>query len=92
MEWVISILSVMGFNGILLYFIKRYFGKRDRKEEKTNEDREELYRQVRIGLETIRLLAYARMSQEIERPATNTFRMPAGSSARSGMPCDSPGP
>lgn len=77
MEWVISILSVMGFNGILLFFVKRYFGKRDRQEEQKNEDREELYRQVRIGLETIRLLAYARMSQEIERLLDQGYATPS---------------
>lgn len=77
MEWIISILSVMGFNGILLFFIKRYFGKRDRQEEAINQDREELFRQVRTGLETLRLLSYARMSQEIERLLDQGYATPA---------------
>ncbi len=77
MEWVISILSVMGFNGILLFFVKRYFGKRDKQEEAINRDREELFRQVRTGLETLRLLSYARMSQEIERLLDQGYATPA---------------
>lgn len=77
MEWVISILSVMGFNGILLFFVKRYFAKRDRQEEAINRDREELFRQVRTGLETLRLLSYARMSQEIERLLDQGYATPA---------------
>ena len=77
MEWIISILSVMGFNGILLFFVKRYFNRRDRQEEAINQDREELFRQVRTGLETLRLLSYARMSQEIERLLDQGYATPA---------------
>lgn len=84
MELVISLLSVAGFNGILLFFIKRFFDRRDKKEadllkeqkekdQKREEDQEKIYEQIRISLETIRLLAYARMSEEIERLLTQGY-------------------
>lgn len=88
MELVISLLSVAGFNGILLFFIKRFFDRRDKKEadllkeqkekdQKREEDQEKIYEQIRISLETIRLLAYARMSEEIERLLTQGYATPA---------------
>lgn len=88
MELVISLLSVAGFNGILLFFIKRFFDRRDKKEadllkeqkekdQKREEEQEKIYEQIRISLETIRLLAYARMSEEIERLLTQGYATPA---------------
>jgi len=88
MELAISLLSVAGFNGILLFFIKRFFDRRDKKEadllkeqkkidEKREKDQEKIYEQIRISLETIRLLAYARMSEEIERLLTQGYATPA---------------
>lgn len=88
MELVISLLSVAGFNGILLFFIKRFFDRRDKKEadllkeqkekdQKREEDQEKIYEQIRISLDTIRLLAYARMSEEIERLLTQGYATPA---------------
>lgn len=88
MELVISLLSVVGINGILLFFIKRFFDRRDKKEaerleeqkkkdEKREADQEKMYEQIRISLETIRLLAYARMSEEIERLLTQGYATPA---------------
>lgn len=88
MELVISLLSVAGFNGILLFFIKRFFDRRDKKEsdllkeqkekdQKREEAQEKIYEQIRISLETIRLLAYARMSEEIERLLTQGYATPA---------------
>ena len=88
MELVISLLSVAGFNGILLFFIKRFFDRRDKKEadllkeqkekdQKREEDQEKIYEQIRISLETIRLLAYARMSEDIERLLTQGYATPA---------------
>ena len=40
MEVALSILSVLGINGILLFFIKRFFDKKDSeaKEEKADRD------------------------------------------------------
>lgn len=88
MELVISLLSVAGFNGILLFFIKRFFDRRDKKEadllkeqkekdQKREEEQEKIYEQIRISLETIRLLAYERMSEEIERLLTQGYATPA---------------
>ena len=31
-EWVISLLSLLGVNSILLFFVKRYFDRRDKRE------------------------------------------------------------
>ena len=33
MELLVSLLSVLGVNSILLFFVKRYFDRRDRREE-----------------------------------------------------------
>ena len=32
-EWVISLLSLLGVNSILLFFVKRYFDRRDKREQ-----------------------------------------------------------
>ena len=75
-EILISILSVFGANGILLFFIQRYFRKKDAKEEAELAKRELLYHRIEVSLETLRLLSYARMSQEIERLLTKGYATP----------------
>lgn len=88
MEFIFSLLSVIGFNGILLFFVKRFFDQRDRKEkilwdeqrrkeEEKSREQEEIYHQIKISLETIRLLAYARMSEETERLLSQGFVTPS---------------
>ena len=67
MTVAISLLSTLGAGGILLFFIKRYFDRRDAQEVSKNKEQEALMKEVKTSLETIRLLAYARMSEEIER-------------------------
>ena len=67
MELMISLLSVLGVNGILLFFIQRYIKRRDRLEQEDRAKKEELFKRIDTALETLRLLAYHRMSQEIER-------------------------
>ena len=77
MTLFLEILSLLGVNGILLFFIKRYFSQRDKAEAQEREDRHKLYRRVEIGLETLRLLSYQRMSQETERLLSQGFATPA---------------
>lgn len=77
MEIAISLLSTFGAGGILLFFIKRYFDRRDAHEAERNKEQEELIKEVKTSLETIRLLAYARMSEEIERLLDKGFATPA---------------
>ena len=77
MEWVLALLSTLGLNGILLYFIKRYFSRRDRQEQEDREKRAQLYRRIDTSLETLRLLSYHRMSQEIERLLDQGYATPA---------------
>ena len=67
MEWVISLLSLLGVNSILLFFVKRYFDRRDKREQAAEKEKEALYLRIDNSLETLRLLSYHRMSQEIER-------------------------
>ena len=78
MDVAAVVLSVLGSNGLLLFLVKRFFDRKDRKEEEAREARrqeeeaqrveqEELLKKVEAALETIRLLAYSRMSEEIER-------------------------
>ena len=77
MEWVLGLLSTLGLNSILLFFIKRYFSRRDRQEQADREKRDELYQRIETSLETLRLLAYHRMSQEIKRLLNQGYATPA---------------
>ena len=77
MAWLIEILSLLGVNGILLFFIKRYFSKRDKAEAQEREERRQFYQKIETGLETIKLLSYHRMSQETERLLSQGFATPA---------------
>lgn len=77
MELVISLLSVLGINSIILFFIKRYFNRRDKRENDKSEEQERLMKDLKNSLETIRLLAYARMSEEIERLLTQGYATPS---------------
>lgn len=77
MEIVMSILAVLGADGLVLFFIKRYFNKRDEREEAEKKARDALVNRVNTALETIRLLSYHRMSQEIERLLDQGFATPA---------------
>ena len=65
MDFFISLLSTFGINGIMLFFIKRYFDKRDKAIEKENESKSDLIKKINIGLETLRILSYLRMSEEL---------------------------
>ena len=75
-ELAFSLLSILGVGGILLFFIQRYFSKRDKREEQREKERATLYRRIETSLETLRLLAYHRMSQEIERLLTQGYASP----------------
>lgn len=88
MDIAAVVLSVLGSNGLLLFLVKRFFDKKDQKEAEIRRQREqaeenqrqrndELYRKVDNALETIRLLAYARMSEETERLLNQGYATPA---------------
>lgn len=77
MELAVSLMSALGANGILLFFVKRYFDRRDKAEEKERAEHAALFTRVENALETIRLLSYARMSQEIERLLDKGYATPA---------------
>lgn len=77
MELAISILSALGVGSILLFFVKRYFDRRDKRENEQAVENEQLLKEVKTSLETIRLLAYARMSEEIERLLTQGYATPS---------------
>ena len=77
MEIVISLFTVLGTNGIILFFVKRYFDRKDRREQTEKVKRDKLFERVETSLETLRLLAYARMSQEIERLLDQGYATPA---------------
>ena len=76
MELALSALSMLGVGGILLFFIQRYFNRRDKREEEREQERAQLYQRIDTSLETLRLLAYHRMSQEIERLLTQGYATP----------------
>ena len=77
MEIVLGLLSVCGINGILQFFVKRYFDRRDEQEQTEKHKHDELLGKVETSLETLRLLAYARMSEETERLLTQGYATPA---------------
>lgn len=77
MEWATSLLSALGAGGVLLFFVKRWFDRRDKREEADREQRAELFRRIEISMDTLRLLSYHRMSEEIERLLTKGFATPA---------------
>ena len=77
MELAVSLLSTLGINSIVLFFIKRYFDRRDSRERKDLARKEELFRRIDTALETLRLLSYHRMSQEIERLLDQGYASPA---------------
>lgn len=88
MDVAAVVLSVLGSNGLLLFLVKRFFDRKDRKEEEAREasrqeekaqrvGQEELLKKIETALETIRLLAYSRMSEEIERLLTQGYATPA---------------
>lgn len=76
MELALSLLSVIGINGIILFLMTRYFNRRDKREQSTEEERKQLRQKIETSLETLRLLAYARLSQEIERLLTQGYATP----------------
>ena len=71
------LLSTLGINGILLFFIKRYFDRRDQRERETAAKQEARNQKIDTSMETIRLLSYARMSGEIERLLNQGYATPA---------------
>lgn len=77
MDIATSLLSALGAGSILLFFVKRYFDKRDKKQEKSAKEQADAWDEIKISLETIRLLAYARMSEEIERLLSQGYATPA---------------
>ena len=77
MEILVSVVSSVLSSSVVLYLVQRFFAKRDKKDDEANEQREELYKRIAAGLETIRLLSYYRMSEEIERLLDKGFATPA---------------
>ena len=77
MEIVMSILSAFGASGVVLFLVKRYFGRRDAAEMEERERQRDFYSKLDNSLETLRLLAYARMSEETERLLGKGYATPA---------------
>ena len=77
MEILISLLSAFGASGVVLFFVKRYFGRRDAAEMEDRTRKRDFYDKLENSLETLRLLSYARMSQETERLLTKGYATPA---------------
>ena len=77
METLIALMSALGLNGIMLFLVKRYFGRRDKARADDAKAGADLRGKIENALETIRLLSYARMSQEIERLLDQGYATPA---------------
>lgn len=76
MDFALSALSMLGVGGILLFFIQRYFNRRDKREAERAAAMEARMKRLDTALETIRLLSYARLSEETERLLTKGFATP----------------
>lgn len=83
-DLVNSLLSSLGAGGILLFFVRRYYAKKDKAAAKREEQREEREKELadmlgkfEIGMDTLRLLSYARMSEETQRLLDKGFATPA---------------
>lgn len=76
MELALSALSTLGFGGLALFFIQRYFNRRDKREAERAAAMEARMKRLDTALETIRLLSYARLSEETERLLTKGFATP----------------
>ena len=77
MEILISLLSAFGASGVVLFFVKRYFGRRDAAEMEEREQRKAYFKKIDISLDTLKLLAYERMSEETEKFLTKGYATPA---------------
>ena len=85
---ITALVSAVCGNALVVYLIQRHFNRKDKEREAerkrlTQKQQEQIERweaatqQVHTGLETIRLLAYARTSHEIERLLTQGYATPA---------------
>lgn len=74
---LLGAVSALGVNGVLLFFIRRYFQRRDAARKKDAEATKAVLSGLGTAVETIRLLAYCRMSEEIERLLTQGYATPA---------------
>ena len=79
-------MASLGFNTLLIsevtvnypiFFIKRFFKNKDKQDKLEKEERMKFYKKINTSLETIRLLAYARMSEEIEKLLDKGFATPS---------------
>ena len=76
MEFLGQFLGMLLGSGLVSFAVQRYYAKKDRETEAQRKQRELLQKQIETALETIRLLAYHRMSQEIERLLTKGYATP----------------
>lgn len=76
MELMLTILSTFGCNGILLFFIKRYFSKIDKERARKLDVEQEFFSKLKVSLETIRLLAYSRLSEELDAAIRKGYATP----------------
>ena len=76
-EILTGVLSSVLSSGLVLFFVRRFFDRRDRQEEKERANREDLRSKINAELETLRLLSYHRMSEEIERLLDQGYATPA---------------
>ena len=76
MEAAIGALSALGVGGLILFFVQRYFNKRDKRDAERETERQEINEQWKVCYETIRLLSYSRISEELERLLDKGYATP----------------
>ena len=77
MEILTGVLSSVLSSGLVLFFVRRFFERRDKAEAAERAGRKALTEKIDAGLETLRLLSYHRMSEEIERLLDKGYATPA---------------
>lgn len=70
-ELLVAIGGLVGSGSLINFFVQRHFAKKDaerhEREIKREKEFSDLKAQIKLGLETIKLLSYARVAEEADR-------------------------
>lgn len=72
-----SVVSSLLSSSVVYFLVQRYFNRKDRREEEQKRANQDFYNRIDNSLETVRLLAYHRMSEEIESLLNKGYATPA---------------
>lgn len=76
MEVLVSVVSSLLSSSLVYFLVQRYFNRKDKREEEQKRANQDFYTRANTSLETVRLLAYYRMSEEIESLLNKGYATP----------------